>query len=79
VSRNLRETSMIAPARPSQPELPESETLRRARRVVAEMFLPQRSTAAGEVVPAWRAWLLALWMAGVLAAFVSVVVLGAWR
>ncbi|MGE0607206.1 MAG: hypothetical protein AB7O62_08950 [Pirellulales bacterium] len=66
---------MIAPLRPPEPPRPwrlrrPSETLRKARRLVADTLLPRRMVPGGRGPTPWKAWLAAGWMCLVLAAFV---------
>jgi hypothetical protein len=61
---------MIAPLRQPEKRPPAaSETLRRARRAVAESLFPQPADKHPARVPVWRAWLLAAWMIVVAAAW----------
>ena len=62
---------MIAPIRNPEPEMVRS--LRRARRAVAEAFLPEPSgsPATQPGCPAWQAWLVALWLVVVGAAWAA--------
>jgi hypothetical protein len=70
---------MIAPLRLPETRPPAgNEALRRARRLVADMFLVDGARTVVPKVSAWRAWLVAAWMAAVLIAFV-IVLLGGSR
>lgn len=62
---------MIAPIRGSSQQDPPSTGLQRARRAVAAMLLDSRRDRADEPppVPGWKAWVFALWVAVVLAAY----------
>jgi hypothetical protein len=72
---------MIAPLR-----LPDSETtearrrLRRAHRLVASTLLPERTDSPSPVpaVPAWQAWMVAVWVVVVTACYLASM-LGLWH